>query len=587
METGPAATSAPAAEMLHVGGRDRPAVYRLLFIIILVGYCCYAAGFIYRTSFLVGGHRYFCLFDDGMISMRYAKNLAHGYGLVWNPGGERVQGFTAPLWTLYMSLFHLLPIPDRLTSLPIQVSGAVCVLIALVYIRRLALALAGGSARPSGEFAALSAAALTAFYLPLNNWSLQGMEVSVLTLLVVASACILVGRAYPGSQETGMPSEATFSPLPYLLLGVATLVRMDACVLLAAMALFGAVADRGNKWRHALWGAVMIVLAVGSQVVFGLLYYGDPLPNTYYLKMTGYPASLRMLRGWLCFVELARHAPWWMLALGLLPLTWRRDRGRLLLLTLFLTQCAYSIYVGGDAWEWWGGANRYITTVMPLFFVLLSVGVGEMAARAVAELRENRRFLALVARAAAVALVVMCLVVSNRFGPSAGTEWALSEPALNCTSNAVNVELAEMVQAATTDRALVAVGWAGATPYFCDRACHDLLGRCDRRIAHQRARISTRPKAAVRFAPGHVKWDFDYSVLELRPDLVLHDVSHGQRRAELLVFYQPFRFSTRRIYARRGSPRVRWEVLETVGAGPRPASPPTPRTPLPPVVRHG
>jgi hypothetical protein len=316
------------------------------------------------------------------------------------------------------------------------------------------------------------------------------------------------------------------------------------------------------------------VLAVGSQVVFGLLYYGDPLPNTYYLKMTGYPASLRMLRGWLCFVEFARRAPWWMLALGLLPLTWRRDRGRLLLLTLFLTQCAYSIYVGGDAWEWWGGANRYLTVVMPLFFVLLSVGVGDMAARAVAELRDRPGPLVLAVRTAAVALALTCLMASNRFGPTAGAEWVLAAPALNCELNAINVELAEVVREATTEQALVAVGWVGATPYFCDRPCHDLLGRCDRRVAHERARTLATRGAVLRFVPGHAKHDFDYSVLELRPDLVLHDVSHGQREGDLLPLYQPFSFGTRLIYARRGSAKVRWEVLETVGAGPRPASPP-------------
>ncbi len=92
----------------------------LVVAVLLLSYAVYAAAFIYHTSFRVGGERYFCLFDDAMISMRYARNLAEGHGLVWNPGGERVQGFTAPLWTLYMSLWHLLPIPERLMSLPIQ-----------------------------------------------------------------------------------------------------------------------------------------------------------------------------------------------------------------------------------------------------------------------------------------------------------------------------------------------------------------------------------------------------------------------------------------------------------------------------------
>ena len=82
------------------------------FVLVVLAYCLYAGLFIYRTSFVIDGKRFFCLFDDAMVSMRYAKNLAHGFGLVWNPGGERVEGYTNPLWVLYMSLFHLIPISE-------------------------------------------------------------------------------------------------------------------------------------------------------------------------------------------------------------------------------------------------------------------------------------------------------------------------------------------------------------------------------------------------------------------------------------------------------------------------------------------
>ena len=52
-----------------------------LSAVAIVGFLLYASFFIYRTSFDVGGERYFSLFDDAMISMRYARNLAHGLGL--------------------------------------------------------------------------------------------------------------------------------------------------------------------------------------------------------------------------------------------------------------------------------------------------------------------------------------------------------------------------------------------------------------------------------------------------------------------------------------------------------------------------
>ena len=54
--------------------------------------------------------------------------------------------------------------------------------------------------------------------------------------------------------------------------------------------------------------------------------------------------------------------------------------GRMLLAGLFLLQLAYSIHVGGDAWEWWGhGANRFVVVAMPLFFILASLVLFEVA----------------------------------------------------------------------------------------------------------------------------------------------------------------------------------------------------------------
>jgi arabinofuranosyltransferase len=54
-------------------------------------------------SLTVAEERYWYLGDDAMISMRYAHNLADGIGLVWNPG-ERVEGYTNFLWTMYMAV---------------------------------------------------------------------------------------------------------------------------------------------------------------------------------------------------------------------------------------------------------------------------------------------------------------------------------------------------------------------------------------------------------------------------------------------------------------------------------------------------
>jgi hypothetical protein len=46
--------------------------------------------------------------DDANIYFVYMRNLSNGFGFVFNPGGERVEGFTSLLWTLIGSVFYLL-----------------------------------------------------------------------------------------------------------------------------------------------------------------------------------------------------------------------------------------------------------------------------------------------------------------------------------------------------------------------------------------------------------------------------------------------------------------------------------------------
>jgi hypothetical protein len=511
---------------------------------IILAYCIYAGLFIYHTSFTVQGKRCFCLFDDAMISMRYARNLADGYGLVWNPGGERVEGFSNPLWMLYMSLVHLLPIPAYLMSLAIQVSGALLLLAAALYAGRTASALSDGS-----TLAGLSAVALIAFHSPLVNWSLQGMEVSLLAALVTAAAYGTVASL----------AHRRFAATPYVLLAMAVLTRLDACVILLATVVWCAIVDRPRRLRHVVAGVCVLGLAAGSQTIFRLIYYGDWLPNTYYLKMTGYPASLRVLTGLLAFLGFLGRLPWWLSLLAFLPFIWRRG-GRTLLVALFLSQCLYSVWVGGDAWEWWGGANRYLATVMPLFFVLVSLGLADLLSWPAERPGSGR--LAAAAHTAAAMLVSGLLVASNSFSSDSLRQWLLLKPPLLRDDNATNVRTAELIRAVTTDKALVALSWAGAIPYFSSRRSHDLLGKCDRRIAREQTHAIMGWTAAGSFVPGHLKWDFDYSIMQLQPDLVLRDISSGRaQKVAFLARYRSFYLGQQEVYARLGSPNIVWPRL--------------------------
>src|ERR1039458_2076861 len=91
-------------------------------------YALWSSAFIYRSSLMgIDGKRYFCLFDDAMISMRYAWNFSAGHGLVWN-AGEYVQGYTNLLMTLFMSVFTYL-LDKSSAALGVQILGVLFVLL--------------------------------------------------------------------------------------------------------------------------------------------------------------------------------------------------------------------------------------------------------------------------------------------------------------------------------------------------------------------------------------------------------------------------------------------------------------------------
>src|SRR5215203_1855927 len=97
-----------------------------------------------RQSENIGGVRYWWLVDDAMISMRYARNLAEGSGPVWNVG-ERVEGYTNLLWTLFMALVHLAPLPDSKTSLVVLLANVAIGAATVPLIVRLVRLLDGGT----------------------------------------------------------------------------------------------------------------------------------------------------------------------------------------------------------------------------------------------------------------------------------------------------------------------------------------------------------------------------------------------------------------------------------------------------------
>lgn len=515
--------------------------------LLLIFYLLYAGLFIWKGSYEVEGKRYFLLFDDAMISMRYAKNLVDGHGLVWNPGGEPVEGFTNPLWTFLMAGVHFFPIAKPLISLPLLLLAALLLTLNIVVVYRISSILSKNDSK-----AALIAAIFTAFYFPLNHWGYLGMEVSLLTLLLSTSVLLAV-RGLDGKT----------SPWLYFLLGLGTLVRLDAVIPAVVILGFLIATDPGNRSRHLLVGALCLITPLFVQTILRLWYYGDILPNTYYLKMTGFPAGERILHGLrITFWHLMRLNPLTVLLIITFLLI-RRERILFLPAAVVLGQLAYSTWVGGDAWEWWGESNRYVTVAAPMVFVLFGISATALADLVQSKLQlsplQQKRLLLPVW---GITLFALFLVMNKRDDWDLIREVFLFKGPVHMLEHRQSLEAAAMLDSVLTQEGTTAVVWAGVVPYFLERNAIDILGKNNRYVARLPA-VRTNPSPLLEsFYPGHMKYDYGYSVGILKPDVILR-LWMVQNNPPTFVkeMYWNVELGNIRFYARKNSENIRWQGI--------------------------
>jgi arabinofuranosyltransferase len=488
-------------------------------VLVLLATALWDAWFIFRTSFEAGGRRIFCLFDDAMISMTYARNLVEGHGLNWARQSAPVEGFSHPLWTFLMVPINALPLDLRVRSLGVQLISLVLLLVhvALVWhlVRRF-------YSTATARFA-LPAAALTAAFYPLNYWSLMGMETALQALLATGAVFLALEIVEEGrDRHLALWGLAAF----------AYLLRMDLLLLFAGIQLWVLASGGLRRGQRGRWlaGSLLPLAAVVGYGIFRWIYFHDLLPNTYYLKLTGIPLEIRWLRGLATQLEFWRiHLLWLLPVLAggfVIAAVNRRWRGRLLLAALpFLLYAAYCVYIGGDVWEIPAEnvrANRFLAFGIPLLFVLgngiLNLGVDALLRRFPRAWSGD-----LPPRLLAAAVTITTLLLSNGLWLSDRTpdNWralVVTDRPMLVVNHQLVYQGVRRLQTILLPDAVVAVFWAGIPAYFSDFRMVDLLGYNDRHIARGKAAFPYTVNEFQRYVPGHAKWDNDYVFREHRPD---------------------------------------------------------------------
>lgn len=431
--------------------------------------------------------------DDAYIALRYAQSLLDGHGIVWNVG-ERVEGYTSLLWVLATAGLGTLGLELETASRLLGVSSLAGLLFLLIKTQGRAGLLAGSLLAVSG---------------PIVAWSLGGLETVGFTLLVTAA--MLGGERIVEGPAT--PARALGVGLVF---GLAELCRPEA--LLFLVPLMGLLLLRGVRSRSP--GLPLAILAgfapiFLTRLAWRVAYYGDWLPNTFYVKvpagLTDVTNGVWYLLGFLLFYP-------GFLLLGAFatqrsfrtPLsTGERVMGASLLLYL-----VYLAWIGGDHMQWY----RFIVPVLPVSILL---GCRRLVTNR--EPRAVRRALTVVAVVCGLN-VLSTLLLAGAPSSSGLVEvmkaWKYRDPAAGWGRL-----VGRYIHDRWPEDALVALNTAGSTAYFSERRCIDMLGLNDRQIAH---RPMPTPPEDLPWArlPGHRKGDGAY-VLSRDPDFIILGGAEG------------------------------------------------------------
>jgi arabinofuranosyltransferase len=444
---------------------------------------------VFGCGILFAVHAYLFRFtqDDAYISMRYAKNLVEGRGLVFNPG-ERVEGYTNFAWTLLLALFHKLGWPVERTA---AIVGTAFGIASLGMASRLARALEGRWG-PASQCTAALIAGCSAFAL----WCTGGLETGMFTFLVTAG----FERALaPNVSDRGR----AMAPL---LFAAAAFTRPEGGLIFLIW-----MCIRIFDWRldspAAAWtpplslrrDVLIFSIPMILYAAWKIWYFGDLLPNTYYAK-AGF--GLEYIRRGLAYTKeffLAYGA------LGVIPALaiYAAVRGGLRsvearLLFVWLAVALYVIWIGGDVLY----SHRFWLPTLPIGCVLVSRGLVQAIDRARLP----------ISKPVALAGVTLLLVASGLI-----VNWkAIHQRRELETVFVTNMQnTGRWLKTHFAPGSTIAITTIGAVSYFSELNVIDLLGLTDHEIAHH-----PKPFPGLTDSWREINYNAE-SIIARRPDAIL------------------------------------------------------------------
>ncbi len=441
--------------------------------------------------------------DDAYTSFRYAKNFTEGNGLVFNEG-EKVEGYTNFLWVMLLSgekVIHdkiflndnLDASGDILSFTHIEKTAQLFSLffsvVILILTYSLGRMLNGSRGRDEklyrqiiNEIVHLTPVALMAYSIPLIYWGVSAMETS----LFVSFTLLSVIR-YLKNYQAGKPD--------YILVFISflnSLVRPEG-LLVFALIIFHKISfdyfssikeNRPARIREAfdkttrleiMWYSIPLLIYIG----FRIIYYGYPLPNTFYAKTEFSPEFI--IRGINYFLEFAQGYLFYGAAL-ILPVVLFKDKKNIrsvsFLLCFSVSWIIMIILIGGDVLPLY----RFFLPVLPLIYLVFVKSIFGT----VNYLLPNKKILALSTFAVLLASIAGLGVINYTIQKPGMIEKRSYESGLvkKMKVYAAWVKNKNLNVHKDEKAVTVAMSTIGAFSYFSGAHVIDIVGLTDSYIAH-------------------------------------------------------------------------------------------------------
>jgi hypothetical protein len=460
---------------------------------IIFFYLLASVYFISRYTISLDGNWIYILFDDGFLSLDYAKNFAENFKFASGNSIDNSFGFTSWVWVLLLTpLNYFISNHYAVTFFVPILNTLIIFLVSLIIHLIIQL-----QSVPSKLINQKSNLLIICFFITCPNaffWSLRGMEIPLAILLIA-----LLFYFFLRFKITNINKYFSFF---LFFLFITPFVRPE--LLLLAGGYVGLLFF--NNRKYFFLSLLALILGIIFYIGINDFIFNQILPNSYYLKSTNVSFMEKFYRSIKYLLLIIKHNYIYFLVIAILFHRFVSIKdffsifnnffklvnptfNFLILFNIFVLFITWFVN-GGDAWELLPVSNRLFTYMsFPISLLMLNF---------------NKRFL--LSLIFLNMIYILFFVVANKQDFKIHKHFAFIGHSLSKIISQNNIYDAKVLNY-----------WSGSTTYLMGLNNVDTIdgfGKIDKHIASS--------KPVVNFKPGHDRWNNIISVKKEKPTFIIN-----------------------------------------------------------------